>query len=130
MLYGLAGDMLAPLVNRNALKAQLKASNAKQLQAVYEFEQKLLEAYLEVNSQVAMVSNLEQSFTQKSNQVAALTQSIDIANKLFSSARADYVEVLLTQREALESRMELVETKLSQVKAGVGLYQKLGGGWY
>ena len=44
-------------------------------------------------------------------------------------ARADYMEVLLTQRDALESKIELVETKKSQLLAQVNVYRALGGGW-
>jgi outer membrane protein TolC len=56
-------------------------------------------------------------------------QSITISNNLFTSARADYLEVLLTQREALESKMELIEIKLKQLNAKVDIYKSLGGGW-
>ena len=62
--------------------------------------------------------------------VQALNQSIAIANDLFISARADYMEVLLTQRDALDSRFELIETKMQQMNARVNIYQALGGGWH
>jgi multidrug efflux system outer membrane protein len=39
------------------------------------------------------------------------------------------MEVLLTQREALESRFELVETQRHRLGAWVDMYQALGGGW-
>jgi multidrug efflux system outer membrane protein len=39
------------------------------------------------------------------------------------------MEVLLTQREALESKFELIETKSDQMKAIVRVYKALGGGW-
>jgi outer membrane protein TolC len=39
------------------------------------------------------------------------------------------MEVLLTQREALESRIELTEIQLTQILAKVNLYKALGGGW-
>jgi outer membrane protein TolC len=39
------------------------------------------------------------------------------------------MEVLLTQREALQSKMELVEIKLKQLDAKVSVYKALGGGW-
>ena len=48
---------------------------------------------------------------------------------VFSSARADYMEVLLTQRDALESRFDLIETKMNQMNATVSIYRALGGGW-
>lgn len=129
LLYSLAGDLTAPLVNRNAIKAAYYSANAQQIQAVYQYEQTILKAYIEVANQLSMIRNLEQSYDLKSRQVQALTQSIDIANVLFRSARADYMEVLLTQREALESRFELIETKKQQMNAMVNIYQALGGGW-
>jgi len=36
---------------------------------------------------------------------------------------------LMTQRDALESNFELVETKMAQMNAYVHMYQALGGGW-
>jgi outer membrane protein TolC len=36
---------------------------------------------------------------------------------------------LRTQRDALESRMELVETKAAQFNVWINLYRSMGGGW-
>lgn len=129
LMYSLAGDLLAPVVNRNAIKAAYYSANARQVQAVYNYERTVLNAYVEVANQLARITNLEQSYSLKDQQVKALTQSIDISNDLFRSARADYMEVLLTQRDALESKFELVETRKQQMNAVVNIYQALGGGW-
>jgi len=129
LLYSLAGELVAPLVNRNAIKAEYINANARQLQAVYNYERTIVNAYMEVANQVSKIGNLEKSYDLKSKQVDALTRSIDISNDLFRNARADYMEVLLTQRDALESKFELIETKMQQMKAMVNIYQALGGGW-
>lgn len=129
LLYNLAGDLVAPLINRNAIKANFYSANAKQVQAVYNFERAILRAHIEVVNQLSNISNLKKSYDLKNKQVEALTQSIDISTTLFKSARADYMEVLLTQRDALDSKMELVETKKQQMNAMVNIYQALGGGW-
>ncbi|MEQ9442044.1 MAG: efflux transporter outer membrane subunit [Cyclobacteriaceae bacterium] len=129
LLYSLAGDLMAPLINKNEIKATYFGANAKQIQAVYNYERTILNAYIEVANQVSNISNLEQSYDLKSKEVQALTESVTISNSLFRSARADYMEVLLTQREALESKFELIETKKEQMNAVVNIYQALGGGW-
>ena len=129
ILYSLAGDLAAPLINRNALKAEFATANAKQLQAMYNYERTILNAYLEVSNQLSNISNLEKSFDLKSKQVDALTSSIDISTDLFRNARADYLEVLMTQRDALEAKLELIETKKQQLNAVVDVYRSLGGGW-
>ncbi|HTN46707.1 MAG TPA: TolC family protein [Flavipsychrobacter sp.] len=129
ILYSLAGDLAGPLINRNAIKAEYNNANARQLQAVYNYERSILNGYLEVSTQLSRISNLEKSYALKSRQVDALTQSIAISNDLFKSARADYLEVLMTQRDALEAKLELIETKKNQWNAVVNVYKDLGGGW-
>ena len=100
------------------------------MQAVYEFEKAILNGYVEVVNQLSKIENLKKSYDLKEKQVNALTESIDLSTRLFQSARIEYIEVLLTQREALESKMELVETKKDQLLARINVYQALGGGWY
>ncbi len=129
LLLGIGGGLAAPLINRNGLKANLYSANARQTQAVYKYEQTLRNAYLEVANQLANIGNLEKSYEAKAKEVEALNQSVTIANLLFKSARADYVEVLLTQREALESRFDLIENRMQQLHAVVNVYRALGGGW-
>ncbi len=129
LIFSLAGDLVAPLINRNAIKANYYSANSKQVQAVYNYERAILRAHIEVVNQLSSINNLKKSYDLKSKQVQALTESIDISTILFKSARADYMEVLLTQRDALESRFELVETKMQQMNARVNIYRALGGGW-
>jgi multidrug efflux system outer membrane protein len=129
MLFNLSGDLIAPLVNRNAIKAQYNSATARQVQSVYNYERTILNAYVDVVNQLASVQNFAKSYDTKFKEVDILMQSIIISNSLFKSARADYLEVLLTQREALSSKMELVEIKQRQLSAKVNIYRALGGGW-
>lgn len=129
LLYSIAGDLVAPLINRNAIKATYYTANAKQVQAVFNYERTVLNAYIEVANRLSRIGNIKQSYDLKAQQVKALLQSVDISNTLFKSAQADYMEVLMTQRDALESRFELIESKKQQMNALVDIYQALGGGW-
>ena len=129
LVYSLVGDVVSPLINRNAIKAVYNTANNQQLQAVFEYERAILNAYMEVANQLSNTDKLNKSFQLKEEQVKALTESIDLSLLLFKSARAEYTEVLLTQREALDSKIEIIETKRDQLLANVKLYQVLGGGW-
>jgi multidrug efflux system outer membrane protein len=129
ILYNLAGDLAGPLINRNAIQAEFASANARQLQAMYNYERSILNGYIEVSTQLSNIGNLEKSYDLKSKQVDALTHSIEISNDLFKNARADYLEVLMTQRDALEAKLELIETKKQQLNAVVNIYRGLGGGW-
>jgi outer membrane protein TolC len=96
---------------------------------VFNYERTILQAFTEVANQLAMVDNLQRGYELESQQVDMLTRSIEVSNVLFQSARADYMEVLLTRRDSLEAEMELIETKMRQMNAMVSMYQALGGGW-
>lgn len=129
MMYNLGAGLFGPLINRNAIKATYYSANSRQIQAAFNYERSILNAYIEVANQLANIDNLKKSYDLRAKQVETLTKSIDISTRLFKSARADYMEVLLVQRDALESKFELVETKLQQLNARVSIYQALGGGW-
>jgi len=129
ILYNTAGDLMAPLINKRAIKAEYYNANAKQTQAVFNYEKTVLMAFTEVLNLLNQMENIDKSFGYKEDQVEALTQSIKISNSLFKSARADYMEVLMTQRDALEAKMELIETKQQQINSQISLYKALGGGW-
>lgn len=129
LLYSIAGDLMMPLINRNAIKVTYYNANAKQIQAIYNYEKTILNAYIEVANQLSNISNMEKKYELKAKEVEALNQSIEISSNLFKSARADYMEVLLTQRDALESTFDLVETKMQQMNAMINIYHAVGGGW-
>ena len=129
LLYSIGGDLMAPLLNRSAIKAEFKNANARQIQALYNYQKVILNSYLEVSTAVSKVSNIKKSYDLKSEKVAALNKSIEVAGDLFSSARVDYFEVLMTQRDALESKLDLVDTKKEQLATTIELYKDLGGGW-
>ena len=129
LMYSLASGISGPLVNRNAIKSMYLNANAKQIQALYNYQKTLLNAYIEVSNQVSNIKNLDQTYRNKELEVQALNRSVTISTNLFSSARADYMEVLLTQRDALESRFQLLETKQKQLHVTINMYRALGGGW-
>tara|TARA_R110002050_G_scaffold79825_2_gene170602 strand:+ start:5639 stop:7081 length:1443 start_codon:yes stop_codon:yes gene_type:complete len=130
LAYSLVGDVVSPLINRNAIKAEYKNANSRQLQAVFEYEKAILNGYMEVANTLSDINNLKENYALKELQVEALTEAIDLSIRLFKSARAEYTEVLLTQREALDSKIEIIETKRDQLLANVKIYQALGGGWH
>jgi len=128
LIYNAAGELVAPLINRRAIKADYLSANAKQLQAVYTYQRTVLNAFTEVVNRINKVENYARSVEIKMQQLEALESSVDVASKLFQNARADYVDVLLAQRDLQDAKMVLIETKQQQLAAVVNTYQALGGG--
>ncbi len=130
MVYNLAGNLTAPLLNRKAIKAEYRMANAMQIQAVLHFEKTLLSAFTEVANQLSMVHNANRQLERIREQVEALEEANEVSNVLYRSARADYMEVLMTRRDALDAEMDLIESKKLRLQAMVRIYQALGGGWH
>jgi len=128
-VYNAMGDLVAPLINRKAILARIAIADSYQTQTVLNYEQTLLQAYTEVLNQVSNIKNIQQGFDAKQKEVLILDDSINIANNLFKYAKADYVEVLLTQEEKLNAEKDLVELKMNLIGSKVDLYRALGGGW-
>jgi outer membrane protein TolC len=129
LIYNLAGDLVAPLINKKAIQAEYRSANARQLESVYNYQRAILTAFTEVVNRVSRVENYSKSIEIKKQQLESLEASVDAASKLFQSARVEYVEVLLAQRDLLDARMVLIETKQEQLAAIVNAYQALGGGY-
>lgn len=129
MAYRLAGEIAGPLINKNAIKANFQAANARQLEALYEYDKTIINAYLEVSTQMSKIKNLDQYYLLKNQETQALEKSIDIANLLFRNSRADYLEVLMNNRDLLDAKMELIEAKKNQLTSVIDIYKSLGGGW-
>ena len=129
LIFSALGDLAGPLINKKQIQAEFNKANARQIQAMYNYERTILNAFVEVSNEMSNISNLDSMYDLKTKEVDTLIKSIDISNDLFKSGRADYLEVLLTQRDALESRLELIETRKKQLNAVTNVYRSLGGGW-
>jgi multidrug efflux system outer membrane protein len=120
--------LVAPLINRTAIKAEYQSANARQLQAVYSYQRVVLNAFTEVVNSISKVQNYRQALSFKQGQMTSLELAVEAANRLYQSARAEYVEVLLAQRDLLDARTVLIQTKQQELSAIVDAYQALGGG--
>ncbi len=129
LAFSLAGDLVAPIINRNAIQAEFRNASANQISAMYEYQKAILNGYIEVYNQMSGIENLNKYYTLKNKEAETLTASIDIAKDLFKYARANYLEVLTVQRDALSAKLELVEAKKNQFIAAINIYKALGGGW-
>ena len=128
LIYNVAGDLLVPLINKRAIQADYRDANARQLQALYDYQRTILEAFTEVINNVTKVQNYSQSIEYKKQQLESLETAVDVAGKLFQFARIDYIDVLFAQRDLRDARTQLIDTKQEQLAAIAYTYQALGGG--
>jgi NodT family efflux transporter outer membrane factor (OMF) lipoprotein len=128
LVYNIAGELVAPLINKKAIQADYLNANARQLQAIYNYQRVVINAFTEVVNRITMVENYSKSIEIKKQQLTSLETSVRVAYNLFQNARAEYVDVLFANRDLMAARMDLVQTKHQQLSAIANAYQALGGG--
>lgn len=127
--YSLVGSLAAPLVNRAGVKAGFNTATAAQQESLFQYSKTIVQAYTEVYTGLMRADNLTKVFQLKTEENKALSQSILVAQELFRTGRATYLEVLFAQQNTLKAKLELVETRKQQLFTSIQLYKSLGGGW-
>ncbi len=129
IFYQMGAGLVAPIFNRNQIKANYERMNASQQVALLEYEKTVLGGYVEVLDITNQIQKLEVQRSLKQKEVSVQKRSIENSNIMFSVGYANYLEVLYAQNRALEAEIELVNLKTRHLSATVELYRALGGGW-
>jgi multidrug efflux system outer membrane protein len=80
-----AAGLVGPLINKRAIRAQYLTANARQLQAIYNYQRVILEAFTQVINRVTTVENYSRSIDIKKQQLAVLDQAVTVAEDLPAS---------------------------------------------
>jgi multidrug efflux system outer membrane protein len=129
IMYSLLGSLVAPVVNRKAINAQFSNAKANQLAAMYNYQKAILNGYVEVANELSNIENLKEIHSLKKRQSEVLVLSVETSTELYKTARANYLEVLFAQQNALQAQLDLVSVLKRQRIATVIIYKALGGGW-
>lgn len=129
LVYSILGTLVAPLINRSAIQAEFKTAGSAQITALYNYQKVILNAYVEVYNELIRIENLEKIYHLKDKEVQLSLKAINTSSALFKTGRANYLEVLMTQKNMLLSRLELVTTRKRQYQSVISIYKDLGGGW-
>lgn len=118
-----------PLFTGSQLTNELRAARAVYEQARFHYLQSTLRAFQEVSDALVTSQKLAALEEQQKREVAALTESVTIANKRYLAGLASYYEVLEAQQLLYPAEFSLSEASLDRRLAVVQLYKTLGGGW-
>ncbi len=129
LAYNLIGGLTAPIFNRRKLKAELMASKAEQNQAYNNYEKTVVNAFREVYNAVNKINNTQKMYELKKEEVEILKKSIVTATELFAVGRANYLEVITAQKNALQAQIELINCYRNYNYSFIELYISIGGGW-
>jgi multidrug efflux system outer membrane protein len=129
--FGVAGpSIIGPLLNAQILGFQQEAVEAQARQSIAEYEQAILVAFREVEDALAAVSTAREQRAAQARQVEALRSALQLANLRYKGGLANYLDVLVAQRNLFDAELALTATHRLQLVSVVQLYKALGGGWH
>lgn len=129
LAYNTIGGLTAPLLNRRKLKGELMAAESEQKQAYINYERNVVNAFKEVYVAVNNIKNSKVMYELKKEEVDLLKKSISTSSELFRAGRANYLEIITSQKNSLHSQIELINLFKRQNISLINLYKALGGGW-
>lgn len=127
--YTVAGNLMAPIVNRSAIKAQFNNAKSSQIEAMLQYQQSILNAYVDVVNDFTEINHLEEIKKFTENKVSSYKQAVESSFDLYKAARVPYIDVLFSQQNALQTNIELIRIHKRSKIAMVKLFKNLGGQW-
>ncbi|HEY6901613.1 MAG TPA: efflux RND transporter permease subunit, partial [Puia sp.] len=129
LAYGAGAGLLAPIFNRNAIKADYERTVAEGKIALYDYQRAVLTGFQEVTSSLKGIRNFTDYYQLKQQEAASINNAVGVANDLYRVGRASYLEVITAQRSVLDAELELTAAKKNIFLQTIHLYRGVGGGW-
>jgi NodT family efflux transporter outer membrane factor (OMF) lipoprotein len=126
-VWSLAGSILQPLFQGGRLRAGVDLARATEAEGVAAYAGTVLQAFGEVESNLAAAELLR---LQQEALEGAVEQSVAaerLAQERYESGLAEYLTVLESQRQALDSQSQLLSVRRQRLAAQIDLYLALGG---
>lgn len=128
-LWSVGSSILAPLLNRQALNAQVDVSMSQRNQALYNYENTVRNAFKEVNDSLDAIARLQEQLDELQEQATVAQEALRIAHNRYRNGYASYLDELDAQRTLYSVQTSVVQVKNNLLLAQVDLYRALGGGW-
>lgn len=128
LAWSVLGNLVAPILNKNTNKANLKATKARQEEARLEFRQVLLDAGTEVDNAIAKCRVAADRLEMDTKQRDALAEAVEKIELTMMYSSTNYLEVLTAQQSLLDAELGIISDIQSRTSAQIALYQALGGG--
>jgi NodT family efflux transporter outer membrane factor (OMF) lipoprotein len=127
--WSLGPTMQWNIFDAGRIRANIKVQNARQEQALANYEQTVLASFEDVEN--ALVGYAKEQVRRRSleDAVKSSQESLRLANQLYANGLANFINVLDAERSMYQAQDQLVQSECSVSANLIALYKALGGGW-
>lgn len=127
--WSYAFGFVQPLFNRGRLKANVRATEARSVEAAANYESLIWTAYLEVESALASEETLRSQQSSLRDSQGTTRHAIELAEQRYAAGMGDIFHILALQRSVLETESALLSLQRARIANRVDLHLALGGGF-
>ncbi|MFK8051493.1 MAG: efflux transporter outer membrane subunit [Woeseiaceae bacterium] len=118
-----------PIFQGNRLRAARAAADARQQQAMAEYEKTVLLAFADAESAIASQAGARQALASIVVAADAAREAEVLARRLYQQGLVDYLTLLDAQRQLAAIEDARIVTENQVILSAARLYKALGGGW-
>ena len=122
-------DVVMPLFNAGARRAELRTAESRFNQARLVYEQVVLQALRETSDALNRFYKSGETLEAELELERASTEYLRLAFKRYRNGVLAYIDVLDARRSLFEAQISVSVARQEQLFALVDLYRALGGGW-
>ena len=129
LMYSVGGSILGPIFNWGKNKRRVDIQKEIAQQALYRYEQSVLNAFREVDDALIDVDTYGREVESRERQRAAAINAATLSRARYDGGQTSYLEVLDTERSMFNAELETSAAKGYLLSSYIYLYKALGGGW-
>ena len=118
-----------PILSGGRIRANIQVQDARQQQALIEYQKAVLHAVEEVENALAAQSREQRRSESLQASVEANRRALELATDRYTSGLENFLSVLDTQRALYAAEDALVQSETSAMVSLIAVYKALGGGW-
>jgi NodT family efflux transporter outer membrane factor (OMF) lipoprotein len=111
------------------IRANIRVQNARQEQALANYEKAVLNAFEEVEDALVGYAKQQERLRLLADAVHSSQDSLQMANQLYAKGLASFINVLDAERSVYQAEDALAQSDRAVSQNLIALYKALGGGW-
>jgi NodT family efflux transporter outer membrane factor (OMF) lipoprotein len=118
-----------PVFDAGRIRANIEVRNARQEQALTQYEKTVLTAFEDVENALVSYAKEQVRYRSLMDAVVANRRALALADELYKNGLVDFLNVLDSQRSLYAAEDDLTRSEATMATNLVALYKALGGGW-
>ena len=126
-IWGAVASATQPLFNAGALQGQLNVNRARVDELTANYRESVLQALKDVDTQLSAARELDAAYVLNQAAVSSAREAARLAQVRYRLGATDFQTLLVVERTQYQAESTMLQTRLQQLQAAVGLFRALGG---